>query len=74
VQRRLQDRDTVVLQHVEERRLASIIEAEEKQFGVLVQQAELRQDVIDCDWSRTKSASQSGSIASFAFPPFRCGR
>jgi len=41
MQRRLEDRDTVVLQHVEECRLAGIVEPEEEQLGMLVEQTEL---------------------------------
>ena len=47
MQRRLQDRNTVVLEHVEQRRLSGIVETEEQQLGVLVEQAERRQDVVD---------------------------
>ncbi len=45
---RLEDRDAVVLEHVEQRRLAGIVEAQEQQLGVLVEQAERRQEVGDC--------------------------
>lgn len=40
VERRLKDRDAVVLEHVQQRRLAGVIETEEQQLGVLVQQAQ----------------------------------
>lgn len=36
------------LQHVQQRRLSGIVEAEEQQLGVLVEQAERREDVVDC--------------------------
>jgi len=47
MQRRLQDRNTVVFQHVQQRRLSGIVETQEQQLGVLVEQAERRQDVVD---------------------------
>lgn len=37
------------LQHVEQRRLSGIVETEEQQLGVLVEQAERREDVVDCE-------------------------
>jgi hypothetical protein len=36
------------LEHVKQSRLASIVEAEEEEFGMLVEQAEVGQDVPDC--------------------------
>lgn len=36
------------LEHVQQGRLAGVVEAEEQQLGVLVQQAERREDVVDC--------------------------
>jgi hypothetical protein len=44
---RLQDGDTVVLQHVEEGRLAGIVKTEEKQLGVLVQESKVGEDIVD---------------------------
>lgn len=35
------------LQHVQQRRLARIVETEEQQLGVLVQQAERGEDIVD---------------------------
>lgn len=35
------------LQHVQKRRLSCIVEAEEEQLGVLVQQAEGGEDIVD---------------------------
>lgn len=52
MQRRLQNRHTVILQHVEQRRLAGIVEAQEQQLGVLVEQAERREDVVDYRWKK----------------------
>jgi len=40
VQRRLQDSYTIILEHVQQGRLAGIVEAEEEQLGVLVEQAQ----------------------------------
>ena len=57
MQRRLQDRHAVVLEHVEQRRLAGIVEAQEQQLGVLVEQAERRQDVVDW-WAGSKTSAQ----------------
>lgn len=48
VQRRLEDGDTVVLEHVQQRRLARVVEAEEEQFGMLVREPELGENVPDC--------------------------
>ena len=39
VQRRLQHGDAVVLQHVQQRRLACVVEAQEQQLGVRVRKA-----------------------------------
>lgn len=47
VQRGLQHGDAVVLQHVQQRRLAGVVEAQEQQLGVLVRQAQVRQDLPD---------------------------
>jgi hypothetical protein len=44
------------LQHVQQRSLSGIIETEEKQLSVLVQQAERRQNIVDCD-GRGKSVN-----------------
>lgn len=43
----LEDGDTVVLEHVQQGGLASIIETEEEEFGVFVGQAELGEDIPD---------------------------
>lgn len=48
VQCGLQDGDAVVLEHVEQRCLAGIVEAEEEEFGVLVCEAQRGQDFPDC--------------------------
>jgi hypothetical protein len=48
MQGRLQDRNAVVLEHVEQRRLSGIVKTEEQQLGVLVEQAERREDVENC--------------------------
>jgi hypothetical protein len=48
VQRGLQHGDAVVLQHVQQRRLACVVEAEEQQLGVLVREAQVGQDLPDC--------------------------
>lgn len=37
------------LQHVQQRRLSGVVEAEEQQLGVLVEQAERRENVVDCE-------------------------
>lgn len=37
------------LQHVQQSRLAGIVETEEKELGVLVEQTKAREDVVDCD-------------------------
>ncbi len=50
----LHDGDTVVLQHVEESCLSCIVEAEEKELGVLVEKTKRRENVVDCgpnSWS-----------------------
>lgn len=36
------------LQHVQKGRLSGIVEAEEEELGVLVEQAEGGQDIVDC--------------------------
>lgn len=45
------------LQHVQESGLAGVVETEEEQFGVLVQQAEGGEDIVDC---RDQQVSISG--------------
>mmetsp|Transcript_15433 Transcript_15433/g.33774 ORF Transcript_15433/g.33774 Transcript_15433/m.33774 type:complete len:209 (+) Transcript_15433:277-903(+) len=45
VQRRHVGRDTVVLEHMEERRLPGIVETQEEQLGVLVAEAKVAEDV-----------------------------
>lgn len=50
VQSGLQDGDSVVLQHVQECRLSGIVETEEEELGVLVEQAEGGQDIVDCEF------------------------
>lgn len=47
VQRRLKRCQPIVLEHVQQRRLASIVETEEEQLGGLVPQAERGQDVLE---------------------------
>jgi hypothetical protein len=47
VQRGLQHGDAVVLQHVQQRRLACVVEAQEQQLGVLVREAQVGQDLPD---------------------------
>ena len=47
------------LQHMQQRRLAGIVEAEEQQLGVLVEQAERREDVVDCRGGRRTFMSAS---------------
>lgn len=47
------------LQHVQQRRLSGIVEAEEQQLGVLVEQAERREDVVDCMWRKNSFMSAS---------------
>lgn len=42
------------LQHVQERRLAGVIKAEEQQLGVLVQQPEGGEDIVD--WTETSES------------------
>lgn len=41
------DRGRTYLQHVQQRRLARVVEAQEQQLGVLVQEAEGGEDVVD---------------------------
>lgn len=48
------------LQHVQQRRLSGVVEAEEQQLGVLVEQAERREDVVDCREAPFASASIPG--------------
>lgn len=48
------------LQHVQQRRLSGIVEAEEQQFSVLVEQTERREDVVDCGEAHLMSASCPG--------------
>lgn len=50
------------LQHVQKRRLSCIVEAEEEQLGVLVQQAEGGEDIVDY------VAEASMRVSVFAFP------
>lgn len=45
------------LQHVQQRRLSGVVEAEEQQLGMLVEQAERREDVVDCGEPPLMSAS-----------------
>lgn len=47
------------LEHVQKRRLAGIVETEEQQLGVLVQQAEGGEDIVDCIASPIKARSAS---------------
>lgn len=47
------------LQHVQQCGLSSIVEAEEQQLGVLVEQAERREDVVDCRGERRTIMSAS---------------
>lgn len=47
MQRRLQDSDTIIFEHVQQRRLAGIVEAKEEQLGVLVEQAQRGENVPD---------------------------
>ena len=47
VQRRLVDLDAVLLEHVQQRRLARVVQAQEEDLGGLVVQAQVRQDVKD---------------------------
>lgn len=47
------------LQHVQQRRLSGIVEAEEQQLGVLVEQAERREDVVNCRGERRTFMSAS---------------
>ena len=44
----IQNCDSVVLEHVQESCLSGVVEAEEEEFGVLVQQAEGSEDIEDC--------------------------
>jgi hypothetical protein len=44
------------LQHVKQRRLSGIVETEEEQLGVLVEQAERGEHVVDCRGARAVSA------------------
>lgn len=48
------------LQHVQQRRLSGVVEAEEQQLGVLVEQAKRREDVVDCGEAPLMSASLPG--------------
>lgn len=48
MQRGLEDGDAVILQHMEERGLSGIVETKEKELGMLVQQAERRENIVDC--------------------------
>lgn len=48
------------LQHVQQSRLSGVVETEEQQLGVLVKQAERREDVVDCRGKNTISVSASG--------------
>ena len=47
VQRRLVDLHAVLLEHVQQRRLARVVQAQEEDLGGLVVQAQVRQDVKD---------------------------
>lgn len=44
---RLQDGDTVVLQHVQQRRLAGIVQTEEQELGVLIEKTQRGQDIVN---------------------------
>ena len=47
VKGRLQDGDAVVLEHVQQRRLSSVVEAEKEQLSVLVKEPKRGQHVVE---------------------------
>lgn len=57
MQRGLQDRDTIILEHVQQRRLPGIVESEEQEFGVLVEKSKAGQNVVNCMTSRVSQSS-----------------
>lgn len=62
MERRLQDRDAIVLEHVQQRRLARVVEAEEQQLGVLVHESEAGQHIVDCRLCAGVSARLSSRV------------
>lgn len=50
------------LQHVQKRRLAGVVQAEEQQLGVLVQQAEGGEDIVDCAATEVTGQCLSNAI------------
>jgi hypothetical protein len=45
MQRRLENRDAIILQHVQQRRFARVVETKEKHLRMLVRQAQRGEDV-----------------------------
>lgn len=69
MQRRLQNRDTVILEHVQQGRLAGVVKAQEQELAVLVRQAERGQKVPNY-YLLSASALCFVDFPQFNFSPF----
>lgn len=57
------------LQHVQQGRLSSVVEAEEQQLRVLVEQAEGGQDIVDCTTTAGEIPNVSDALLCYAMLP-----